>query len=67
MVSAGVAGVASNVTAGWFIDRAGIDILYLACGIGSLALGALAWLILPGVEHQRRDSRNVVIPGDTLA
>jgi len=67
MVSAGVAGVASNVTAGWFIDRAGIDVLYLACGIGSLALGALAWLILPGVERQRPDSRNAVIPGDTLA
>jgi len=42
-------------------------VLYLGCGLGSLALGASAWLILPGVEHQRRDSRNVVIPGDTLA
>src|SRR6185503_772740 len=52
MVGTGVAGVASNLTAGWFIDRAGIDVLYLGCGLGSLVLGASAWLILPGVERR---------------
>ena len=67
LVSAGVAGVASNLTAGWFIDRAGIDVLYLGCGLGSLALGASAWLILPGVEHRRENAPEVVLPSDTPA
>lgn len=67
MVGAGVAGVASNLTAGWFIDRAGIDVLYLGCGLGSLALGALAWLILPGVERRLPNVAEVVVPGDTPA
>ena len=67
MVSAGVAGVASNLTAGWFIDRAGIDVLYLGCGLGSLALGASAWLILPSVEHRHQNAPEVALPGDTPA
>ena len=67
MVGAGIAGVASNLTAGWFIDRAGIDMLYLGCGLGSLALGASAWLILPAVEHQRHPAPELVLPSDTPA
>ena len=67
MVGAGVAGVASNLTAGWFIDRAGIDMLYLGCGLGSLALGALASLILPGVAPRIPKPSEVVLPGDTPA
>jgi PPP family 3-phenylpropionic acid transporter len=67
MVGTGVAGVASNLTAGWFIDRAGIDVLYLGCGLGSLVLGASAWLILPGVERRVPKTPEVALPGDTPA
>jgi PPP family 3-phenylpropionic acid transporter len=47
MVSVGIAGVASNTWAGWFLERGGTDKLYLICGIGSVALGALVGVILP--------------------
>lgn len=67
MVGAGVAGVASNLTAGWLMDRAGIDALYMGCGIGLLVLGASTALFLPGVEYQSRKTPEVVLPSDTPA
>src|SRR6266705_744872 len=51
MVSAGIAGIASNVSAGWLIDRAGIDLLYLSCGLGALMLGVAACWILPSAQR----------------
>jgi PPP family 3-phenylpropionic acid transporter len=67
MVGSGVAGVASNLTAGWFIDRSGIDVLYLICGAGLLVLGGLAWWILPAVERRSERLVEVVLPEDSVA
>ena len=66
MVSAGIAGIASNASAGWLIDHFGIDLLYLLCGIGALTLGALAWWILPGVKHPTAEISAIALP-DTMA
>jgi PPP family 3-phenylpropionic acid transporter len=66
MVGAGVAGIASNTSAGWLIDRFGVDLLYLLCGIGALTLGALAWWILPGVERPATEISTIALP-DTIA
>lgn len=67
MVGAGLAGVASNLAAGWLMDRAGIDLLYMGCGLGLLVLGALTGLVLPGVEYRGAKTAEVVLPGDTPA
>lgn len=67
MVSAGIAGIASNLSAGWLIDRFGVDLLYLICGVGALTLGSLAWWILSGVQRPVPEIRGVPIPGDTIA
>lgn len=67
MVGAGIAGIASNAWAGWLIDRSGIDVLYLICGVGALTLGALAWWILPRAHHPTAELQQVPIPSDTLA
>jgi len=66
MVGSGIAGIASNISAGWLIDRSGIDLLYLICGVGALALGGLACWILPAA-NQRRQEIEVVLPGDSVA
>jgi PPP family 3-phenylpropionic acid transporter len=47
MVATGVAGIASNIAAGWLVDRGGTDTLYLICGLGSLLLGLLTIWVLP--------------------
>lgn len=60
MVGSGVAGMASNISAGWLLDRGGIDLLYLICGTGALALGGLAWLILPAADRRRQEIEAVV-------
>ena len=67
MVGSGVAGMASNLTAGWFIDRSGIDVLYSICGAGLLVLGGLAWCILPAVERRSERLAEVALPGDSVA
>jgi PPP family 3-phenylpropionic acid transporter len=67
MVSAGIAGIASNTWAGWLIDRFSVDLLYLICGIGALMLGSLGWWILSGVQRPAAEIRAVPIPGDTIA
>jgi MFS family permease len=67
MVGSGIAGMASNVSAGWLMDRSGIDLLYLLCGLGSLLLGAAApWLLL-GAQRQVEDVREAALPSDTPA
>ena len=67
MVSAGIAGIASNASAGWLIDRSGIDLLYLICGVGAFTLGAFAWWILPGAQRSAEELQRVPLPSDTLA
>ncbi|HEX9788711.1 MAG TPA: MFS transporter, partial [Candidatus Binatia bacterium] len=67
MVGSGIAGIASNISAGWLIDRSGIDLLYLICGVGSLALGGFAWWILPAAKQRRREIPEIVLPGDSVA
>ena len=66
MVGSGIAGIASNISAGWLMDRSGIDLLYLICGLGALALGALAWWILPAA-NQRRQEIELALRGDSVA
>jgi PPP family 3-phenylpropionic acid transporter len=66
MVGSGIAGIASNISAGWLMDRSGIDLLYLICGLGALALGALAWWILPDA-NQRSQKIELVLHGDSVA
>jgi PPP family 3-phenylpropionic acid transporter len=67
MVGSGVAGIASNVAAGWLIDRSGIDLLYLICGLGSLILGVSTPWILLGAERLVQDIEDAALPGDTPA
>jgi MFS family permease len=67
MVGSGIAGMASNLSAGWFIDRSGIDMLYLICGAGLLVLGGLAWWILPAIDRRNERVAEVVLSGDSVA
>ena len=67
MVSAGIAGIVSNAWAGWLIDRSGIDLLYLICGVGAFTLGAFAWWILPGAQRSAEELQIAPLPSDTLA
>jgi PPP family 3-phenylpropionic acid transporter len=67
MVGAGIAGIASNASAGWLMDRSGIDRLYFICGLGALTLGALAWWILPHAQQRSHNVQEIVLPGDSLA
>lgn len=66
MVSVGLAGIVSNIAAGWLVDRGGTDLLYLICGIGSLALGALAPWILPAATRHSEEIHEVVLASETL-
>ncbi len=67
MVASGLAGILSNLSAGWLVDRSGIDALYLICGIGSLTLGALSFWILAPAQRRIDALPNAVMPSDTLA
>jgi PPP family 3-phenylpropionic acid transporter len=66
MVSVGVAGIVSNIAAGWLVDRGGTDLLYLLCGIGSLALGALAPWLLPAATRHSAEIPEAVLTSETL-
>lgn len=66
MVSAGIAGIASNFAAGWLMDKGGTDALYLICGTGALTLGILSAWILPHPAMKRQDLPEVVLPTETL-
>ena len=66
MASAGVAGIASNATSGWLVDRGGTDLLYLICGIGCLALGLLGAWILPAVRRYERRVDQMALTSETL-
>jgi MFS family permease len=59
MVGNGIAGIASNLSAGWLMDRSGVDSLYLLSGVGALALGALACWILPLPDARWREAAAV--------
>ncbi len=66
MVGSGLAGILSNLTAGWLVDRSGTDMLYLLCGIGSLTLGVLSHWMLPFVERRREAPTEVALASETL-
>jgi MFS transporter, PPP family, 3-phenylpropionic acid transporter len=53
MVALGIAGIVSNLGSGWLLEQAGVDILYIVTGIGSVILGVLVWWILPLPEVLR--------------
>lgn len=67
MVASGIAAMASNMSAGWFIDWSGIELLYLIYGTGSLLLGGCGWWILPAAGKGGRDPQEVVLPADSVA
>ncbi|MEX0801763.1 MAG: MFS transporter [Candidatus Binatia bacterium] len=67
MVSLGIAGIASNTSAGWLVDRGGTDALYFICGVGSLALGGLARWILPSSKDRSNARADAILSVDTLA
>jgi MFS transporter, PPP family, 3-phenylpropionic acid transporter len=67
MVGAGIAGIASNASAGWLMDQSGIDRLYFICGLGALTLGVLACWILPYAQQRSQNVQKIVLPGDSLA
>jgi PPP family 3-phenylpropionic acid transporter len=53
MIGTGFAGIASNIFAGWLVDRGGTDQLYLICGAGLLLLGAVTiWILPASARHQ---------------
>jgi PPP family 3-phenylpropionic acid transporter len=52
MVGMSVAGIASNLAAGWLVDHGGTDPLYLICGVGSLTLGLLTVWFLPAAGQR---------------
>jgi MFS family permease len=66
MVGSGLAGILSNLTAGWLVDHGGTDLLYLLCGAGSLALGILSAWILPAVQRRDSEAKAVVLASETL-
>lgn len=66
MVSAGVAGIASNTTSGWLVDRGGTDLLYLICGVGCLALGLASFWILPVARRQDPVVKEMAVASETL-
>lgn len=53
MVGVGIAGIASNLASGWLLEHAGIDVLYIFSGIGSVILGCLVWSMLPSPDNLR--------------
>lgn len=65
MVGSGIAGIASNLAAGWLVDRGGTDLLYMICGIGALALGIVALWVLPQPIRKQEESLGVVVTSRT--
>jgi PPP family 3-phenylpropionic acid transporter len=66
MVGSGLAGILSNLTAGWMVDHSGVNLLYLSCGIGSLTLGVLSYWILPFVGRRQEPPKEIVLASETL-
>lgn len=50
MVSAGIAGILSNVGSGWLLEHNGIDAIYWISGIGCLVLGSVVKAVLPAAS-----------------
>ena len=66
MVGSGLAGILSNMTAGWLVDHSGVNLLYLLCGIGSLTLGILSVWILPAVKRRDEVPAEIALASETL-
>lgn len=56
MAGAGLGTIASNVAAGWLLDRVGVTAPYLIGGIGALGLGVLAPWALPPSRDEATES-----------
>ncbi|HLN85359.1 MAG TPA: hypothetical protein VK200_02835, partial [Candidatus Limnocylindrales bacterium] len=61
MIASGLAGILSNLTAGWLVDHSGVNLLYLLCGIGSLTLGLLSVWILPAVKRRDEEAAEIAL------
>src|SRR4029077_20794982 len=66
MVSAGIAGMASNTASGWLVDRGGTDLLYLICGAGCVFLGILSVWILPVARRHEEMIDDLALTSETL-
>jgi MFS transporter, PPP family, 3-phenylpropionic acid transporter len=66
MVGSGLAGILSNLTAGWLVDHSGVNLLYLLCGIGSLILGILSVWILPAVKRRDEGPEEIALTSETV-
>lgn len=58
MVGMGLAGIVSNLGAGWLLENVGIDAPYLVGGIGALVLGGFTWYLLPEPEKFNETTRS---------
>jgi PPP family 3-phenylpropionic acid transporter len=66
MVGMGIAGIASNIAAGWLMDHGGIDAVYLICGVGSLALGLVTGWLLPAEGKRDEKLAEGTLPSEAL-
>jgi len=66
MVGTGIAGIASNTAAGWLVDHGGTDVLYLICGVGSLALGLATRWLLPAERRRGDELAEGALPSEAL-
>jgi len=66
MVGMSVAGIASNLAAGWLVDHGGTDPLYLICGAGSLVLGLLTGWFLPATRQRGDKFLREALPREAL-
>ena len=53
MVGMGLAGITSNIGAGWLLEHAGTDTVYIISGLGALLLGSVTFWMLPDPERAR--------------
>jgi PPP family 3-phenylpropionic acid transporter len=52
MVSVGIAGMISNVGAGWLMQQGGIELLYWVGGLGCVALASVVGALLPALPSR---------------
>jgi MFS transporter, PPP family, 3-phenylpropionic acid transporter len=65
MVSAGVAGMISNIGAGWVMQHGGIDLIYWLSGIGCVVLASLVGALLPATAVPRNSASAAAVSEST--